>query len=208
MPQDMITIISENGFRRQSTSAFGKGVAMDRFVLMVCFALALMAMSDAPASETPYAGQHRRAIKSLSRADLRDLEAGRGWGFAKPAEMNGYPGPVHLLELKDQLGLDGAQVSQIQAIFEHMNEMAMVKGREFIEAEQQLDVGFSSASVTPENLARLTRDAALLRGQLRAIHLRAHLRTLPILTVDQVRIYKSLRGYGADDAKAHQGHTR
>ena len=48
-------------------------------------------------------------MKSLSDQQLSDLRAGRGMGMALPAELNGYPGPVHVLELADALGLTPEQ---------------------------------------------------------------------------------------------------
>ena len=54
----------------------------------------------APALASPYAGQESRRIKSLSEQDIAELRAGRGWGLAKAAELNGMPGPAHLLELR------------------------------------------------------------------------------------------------------------
>ena len=53
-----------------------------------------------PTHPLPYAGLEARAIKSLSAADVQELRRGGGWGLALPAELNGVPGPAHLLELK------------------------------------------------------------------------------------------------------------
>ena len=36
---------------------------------------------------------------------MADLRAGRGMGLALAAELNGYPGPAHVLELADKLDL-------------------------------------------------------------------------------------------------------
>ena len=55
------------------------------------------ALGEHPLS--PYAGQQTRAIKALSPEDLAGLLNGEGRGMAKAAELNGYPGPVHVLEL-------------------------------------------------------------------------------------------------------------
>jgi hypothetical protein len=63
----------------------------------------------APAPVGPYAGLEKRAIKALSDAQIADLRAEEGMGLALPAELNGYPGPVHVLELGDRLGLDAEQ---------------------------------------------------------------------------------------------------
>lgn len=47
-----------------------------------------------------YAGTQARPVKALSDQQLADLRAGRGMGMALPGELNGYPGPVHVLELR------------------------------------------------------------------------------------------------------------
>ena len=47
---------------------------------------------------SPYAGEEARAIKSLSADDIAELQRGGGRGLAKPAELNGVPGPAHLLD--------------------------------------------------------------------------------------------------------------
>jgi hypothetical protein len=59
--------------------------------------------ADKPAA--PYAGQQARAIKSFSDDDIAALRKGEGAGMAKVAELNGYPGPAHVLQLANQLGL-------------------------------------------------------------------------------------------------------
>jgi hypothetical protein len=63
---------------------------------------------------SPYAGLEVRRIKSLSEDDLAELRKGGGWGLALPAELNGMPGPSHLLALKDEIGLSAGQVAKIQ----------------------------------------------------------------------------------------------
>ena len=46
-----------------------------------------------------HAGEQQREIKALSGQDIQAYENGQGHGFAKAAELNGYPGPMHTLEL-------------------------------------------------------------------------------------------------------------
>ena len=65
---------------------------------------------------TPYAGFEAREIKSLSEQDLEELRRGGGWGLALPAELNGRPGPAHLLELEEELNLSASQIKAISAI--------------------------------------------------------------------------------------------
>ena len=57
----------------------------------------------------PYAGQQQRQIKALSEQQVADLRAGRGMGLALAGELNGYPGPLHVIELADRLQLGDDQ---------------------------------------------------------------------------------------------------
>ena len=50
-----------------------------------------------------------REVKALSAEQMTALAAGRGMGSALAAELNGYPGPLHVLELADPLGLSEGQ---------------------------------------------------------------------------------------------------
>ncbi len=67
-----------------------------------------------------YAGQQKRMIKSLSADDIAELEKGAGWGLARAAELNGIPGPAHLLELKHEIGLTVEQIEKIKIIYNQM----------------------------------------------------------------------------------------
>lgn len=55
--------------------------------------------------QAPYAGLQQRSVKALSDQQIGDLRAGRGMGLALAAELNGYPGPLHVLEFAEKLGL-------------------------------------------------------------------------------------------------------
>ena len=64
-----------------------------------------------------------------------------------------------------------------------------------LDEERGLEKAFRSARIGPPDLeARVSRIAGL-HGQLRAVHLEAHLATRAILTDDQVQRYTELRGY-------------
>ncbi len=74
--------------------------------MRIWISAALLLTSAAVANaQTPYAGMQTRPIKALSEQQMADLSAGRGMGLALAAELNGYPGPVHVLELADKLNL-------------------------------------------------------------------------------------------------------
>lgn len=149
-----------------------------------------------PGPAMPYAGQDARDIKSLSTEDIAELRRGGGWGFAKAAELNGMPGPAHLLELKDQIGLNPDQVAAIQAIFDNMRTSAIREGERFIALEQALEEQFRGRSVTHRSLQEALAEVEHSRQALRYIHLAAHLDTPPLMTPEQTRRYNQLRGYG------------
>src|ERR1700676_2515830 len=91
----------------------------------------------------PYAGEQARSIKALSETDIAALRKGEGMGMAKAAELNGYPGPVHVLELVSQLRLTPDQVQQVTAIRERMSATAKALGGEIIDRERALDQLFA-----------------------------------------------------------------
>ena len=155
--------------------------------------------------EKPYAGQQTREISSLSPKDVAAIEKGQGWGFAKPAELNGYPGPRHVLDLSQKLNLTSPQTDRLQKIFNSMNRQAVDVGAQFLEAERKLTAAFRSKSVDETKLAALVRQSAKLRGELRNVHLDAHLRTAKLLTPDQIAQYVALRGYNGGHG-SHAGH--
>jgi Alpha-acetolactate decarboxylase len=160
------------------------------------------------ATASPYAGMESREIKSLSAEDIEDLRAGRGWGLALAAELNGVPGPSHLLELQEDLGLSPDQIASIEAIFAAMNTEARKAGARLIAAEAAIEAGFRAGDLTPETLRDLIEMAATARAELRFIHLSRHLETPPLLTAAQISRYNDLRGYGAADpcTNVHEGH--
>ncbi len=157
---------------------------------------------------SPYSGLEGRTIKSLSDDQIADLRAGRGMGLALPAELNGYPGPVHVLELADRLGLTGDQRTRVQELHAAMKAETVPLGERLIAQETDLDRQFASKSVTPASLQAATADIGVTQGTLRGAHLRYHLSTLEVLTPEQVRLYGELRGYGKSGGHGHgtKGH--
>jgi hypothetical protein len=145
---------------------------------------------------SPYSGQEARAIKSLSEADITELRRGGGWGLAKAAELNGVPGPAHLLELKDDIPLSADQIAAIEAIFRKMRKESIEEGERLIARERALDAAFRARKVTEDGLRRMLADIERSRSALRYIHLSAHLDTIAILAERQVARYNTLRGYG------------
>jgi Spy/CpxP family protein refolding chaperone len=155
---------------------------------------------------TPYAGQQARTIKALSDDDVAALRKGEGMGMAKAAELNGYPGPAHVLALAKQLSLTEDQVRQVQVVFDRMSAATRPLGNEVIAHERTLDRLFAEGHADRDGVAAETASIGELQGRLRLVHLTAHLATRTLLTSDQIAAYLRLRGYGDGAEPAHQHH--
>jgi hypothetical protein len=90
--------------------------------------MTLLVVAQVAVAQPPYKGMETRSIKALSDQQIADLKNGRGMGLALSAELNGYPGPIHVLELSDQLGLSADQKSRIENLFESMKAEAVPVG--------------------------------------------------------------------------------
>jgi Spy/CpxP family protein refolding chaperone len=144
---------------------------------------------------SPYAGFGARRIKSLSSRQIAGYMAGEGMGLAMAAELNGYPGPKHVLELHDELGLSPEQLAATQSSFEVMRSAAVELGAKLVKEEEELDRVFAGHRITLEELESRTSKIARLQGELRAVHLKAHLRMVEILSPAQRHAYLAARGY-------------
>ncbi|HVL55340.1 MAG TPA: hypothetical protein VM491_02460 [Burkholderiaceae bacterium] len=153
----------------------------------------------------PYAGLEARPIKALSDQQIADLKAGRGLGLALAAELNGYPGPLHVLELADSLGLSQAQREKMRGLFESMKTDTMQLGEKLIALEADLDRQFAGKAVTAESLRTAVEAIGATQASLRAAHLGYHLATVEVLSPAQIARYAELRGY-KEDARAKQPH--
>ncbi len=168
-------------------------------------ALFLFSVTAANA-QTPYTGMQTRPIKALSEQQVADLGAGRGMGLALAAELNGYPGPSHVLELADQLDLSTEQRASVQRLFDAMKAEAVQLGSKLIEQEADLDRQFAARTVTPDSLKASTAAVAATQGALRETHLRYHLSTVTVLSAGQMQRYAELRGYGSQAAPMQHHH--
>ena len=146
-------------------------------------------------SPSAYAGEQTRGIKALSASDITGLQSGAGMAYAKAAELNGYPGPAHVLELKSQLKLSNQQLIASEALMASHKAQASVLGSQLVEAERALDIAFASKKVDATSVTALTRRIGELQAQLRAEHLQTHLKQTSLLAPEQVASYQHLRGY-------------
>ncbi len=172
---------------------------------LLLLALGGTALAAAPhqhAPSSPYAGQERRVIAALSEQEIADLRSGAGMSMALPAELNGYPGPRHVLDLADRLGLTPSQHAAAERLLAGMRDKAVPLGERVIAAEAALGQLFASGIASPATIASATERVARLRGELRSVHLAAHVAMRDVLSLEQRTSYDRLRGY----ARGHGAH--
>jgi len=178
-------------------------VTMTRAIVLFTAALLLAAGTSFAQNPQPYAGMQARPLKALSGDELTDLREGRGMGLALAGELNGYPGPKHVLELAKELNLTEAQRARTQQLFDDMKAEAVPLGQQLIAAETDLDRQFSGRTITPASLTAATATIGATRGTLRATHLKYHLAMMDLLTPAQIARYGELRGYGGAGPAGH-----
>jgi LTXXQ motif family protein len=159
------------------------------------------AQSGENGARRPYAGMQAREIKALSPEEIADLRAGRGMGLALAAELNRYPGPMHVLELAAPLRLSPEQRRRVGEMVDAMRAETRPLGEAVIAAEGALDRLFATARATPGSVTEASGTAGAALAALRAAHLRYHLEAREALTPEQIARYEELRGYATPAAR-------
>jgi Spy/CpxP family protein refolding chaperone len=154
---------------------------------------------------SPYAAMPGTGATGLLPQEVEALTKGEGMALAMAAEMNGYPGPRHVLDAASagQLGLGTEQREAILRLFERMRDQAQAKGQEILRLEEELATRFRHGHIDEASLAEALDRIGRLRTELRRIHLRTHLETRALLTPEQLARYKTVRGYDAGGAHEH-----
>jgi len=161
---------------------------------------------SAAAQQSQYAGREARSIKALSAEEIAAYLAGEGMGFALAAELNGYPGPRHVLDLADSLELSATQRAAVQETFDTMLVGARRLGALIVESERRLDDAFAEGAVDARSLETVLGRIGALQAELRFTHLAAHLAVRDILSTDQIDRYRQIRGYAAPADAGHVHH--
>lgn len=172
-------------------------------VLVACLSFGLLLSTMSGSEESPYVGLEQRAIKSLSADQIASLRQGEGMGFAMAAELNGYPGPKHVLEMGEEIGLTPLQREEAQLVFDRMRASAIELGEAIVAGEAELDRLFSSGTIDGRMLSEQVASIAALQGELRTVHLAAHLEIADLLTAQQVESYVRGRGYHSGTTEKH-----
>jgi hypothetical protein len=135
---------------------------------------------------------HRR-VEACQREFDQVVSDGRGAGLAFAADQNGYPGPLHVLELKDRLHLTPEQETRTrQTAGGHVRRRAAARGR-LAAAEARLQQIFADKTADAETVRAAVADAERARAEVRLAHLLTHLRTHDLLTENQRQTYQRLR---------------
>jgi Spy/CpxP family protein refolding chaperone len=134
-------------------------------------------------------------IKALSSEEVEQYLSGAGMGYAKAAELNRHPGPMHVLELADQLKLTPEQRTATARLMDAHKAEARKIGAQLVAAERALDELFRSGAVAGDTLAQAVARTAVLKGEYRLAHLERHRRMRALLSDGPVARYDALRGY-------------
>lgn len=140
-------------------------------------------------------------LGGVSQQEKEALLKGAGLGAGMIAMMNGYPGPKHVLEMGDELGLTAEQRESIGKTYGKVKAESVELGTELVEKDEKLTALFASGSVTAGEVEKLSREIGELQGRVRATHLNAHVETFDALTPAQREQLSSMQGMH----QMHQG---
>lgn len=182
---------------------------MTRLVHSIAIALALSAGTAAAQSSGghqhgahPPAGHQHGAggapqghLEALRCSESFDRVVGQGLGFglAFAADRNGYPGPLHVVELATSLGLRPDQVERARGLFDAMLAESKPKSAALLAAEAELARIFERGEATEARVRTQVAEVERLRADVRLVHLTYHLRTRDLLTPEQRAAYHRAR---------------
>jgi Spy/CpxP family protein refolding chaperone len=146
-----------------------------------------------------HSGSHEeghRAAQACATEFEQVVGAGRGFGMAFAADQNGYPGPMHVLELKDRLKLSAEQEAKMQHLMHAMFAESKPKSARLLEAEGTLRRLFAGATADDAAVRAAVEAVERARRDVRLVHLLTHLKTRDLLTEEQRRTYHEARWGG------------
>src|SRR3989442_10201178 len=170
------------------------GTAMAVATLAGCLTLAVVTWAQ-HAHDAGHAQGHQAAQACATEFE-KVIGDGRGFGMAFAAEQNGYPGPMHVLELKERLGLTADQATKVRALLHAMFVESKPKSARLLEAEARLRRLFADVAADDASVRAAVADVERARSEVRLVHLLTHLKTRDLLTEAQRRIYQDARWGG------------
>jgi Spy/CpxP family protein refolding chaperone len=123
----------------------------------------------------------------------KNVGEGRGFGMAFVADQQGYPGPLHVIELKDRLKLTPEQEAKAQALLAAMLAESRPKSERLLEAERKLGNLFGAGKADEASIRAAVAEVEGARSDVRLVHLMFHLKARDLLTDEQRRVYHEAR---------------
>ena len=145
------------------------------------------------AGHQPPAGQGHLMVQRCQAEFERVVGEGRGFGMAFVADQNGYPGPMHVLELRERLQLSTEQVRQMEALMGGMFAESKPKSARLLEAERRLGALFAGGRAGEAAIRLAVAEVEEAHREVRLVHLLTHLKTRDLLTDEQRRQYQAAR---------------
>lgn len=155
---------------------------------------------------TPH--QHHDVAAACNDAFDETVRDGRGFGLAFVADQAGFPGPLHVLELKDRLRLSANQEAATRALLEQMYAASRPKSARLLDAEARLAKLFATGRPDEATVKKAVDEVETARADVRMVHLAFHLKMRDALTDEQRRLYHDARWGQATRGTAPQTPTR
>ena len=166
-------------------------------VVAVAFVTAVPALAQHGTGAHSHTGGRPSTGHLAAQACQAEFESvvadGRGFGLAFAADQNGYPGPLHVLELKDRLRLTPEQERRARELLEGMFAEARPRSARLLASEGRLRDLFAQRTVDDTKLAAAVAEVEQARADVRLVHLRSHVKMRDLLTEDQRRVYHAAR---------------
>ena len=164
------------------------------------FSIIVFSITSANAQQHSHnPSEARNEIRALTSEQINGYLNGEGMGLAKAAELNHYFGPKHVFDLANELNMTRSQIDSTEKIVSSLKEEAIRIGKIIIEKEELLDQLFNKGNADEKSVRKLVNEITKYKGELRFVHIEAHIKQKEILTADQINIYDELRGYNITD---------
>jgi len=139
---------------------------------------------------------HHALAQTCEGAFEENVRDGRGFGMAFVADQQGYPGPLHVLELKDRLRLSRDQEAKAEGLLAAMFAESRPKSARLIDAEAKLRRLFAASRPDDAAVRTAVGEVETARADVRLVHLLFHLKMRDALTDEQRRLYQEARWGG------------
>ena len=144
----------------------------------------------------PGSTPHHALAQTCDGAFEENVRDGRGFGMAFVADQQGYPGPLHVLELKDRLRLSRDQEAKAEVLLAAMFAESRPKSARLLDAEAKLRRLFAAGRPDEASVRTAVGEVETARADVRLVHLLFHLKMRDALTDEQRRVYQEARWGG------------